>query len=147
MKTKLIILSLLLINFYSCKKTPDYEGCTDLTAENYNSIANKDNGTCTYQSSVTFWWKDATREWMYDNADVVKIYVNDEVFASSEVSFTSWTSVPNCKSNGSLRYTLDLGATKTATQTYKVLSDDGTQLWAGSVDFIAGECLSVELVN
>jgi hypothetical protein len=147
MKTNLIILSLLLINFYSCKKTTDFEGCTDLTAENYNSIANKDDGICTYQSSATFWWKDATREWMYDNADVIKIYVNDEVFASSEVSFTSWTSVPNCESNGSLRYTLDLGSAKTATQTYKVLSDEGTQLWAGSIDFVAGECLSVELVN
>ena len=41
----LSVLALLLLVASSCKKT---EGCTDSTATNYDSNADKDNGSCTY---------------------------------------------------------------------------------------------------
>ncbi len=63
MKKPLIILACLSISLLSCKK----EGCIDETATNYNSEANKDNGTCTYSDA-----ESATAQvWTYQVNDVI----------------------------------------------------------------------------
>lgn len=44
-----ILLSVILISFSSCQE----EGCTDPNAINYNSEANKEDGTCDYEKQLT----------------------------------------------------------------------------------------------
>lgn len=56
MKNVLIVLLASAFLFGSCKK----EGCTDSTALNFNEKAKKDDGSCTYATSVAdgFVWKE-----------------------------------------------------------------------------------------
>ena len=63
MKNTIYFLSFLFISslMFSCAK----EGCTDPDAENYNSSADKSDGSCTYQGSVVFWYSEATSDSLY----------------------------------------------------------------------------------
>jgi len=49
MKTKLIMMSVLVLTIIACKK----KGCTDSTANNYNKEAKKDDNSCTYDPTTS----------------------------------------------------------------------------------------------
>jgi hypothetical protein len=51
MNTKILGLSII-IAMTACKKNNDVDGCTDVTANNYNSSATIDDGTCTFTPVV-----------------------------------------------------------------------------------------------
>lgn len=145
MKKIILGLSIAAAIAVSCKK----EGCKDVDATNYNSVATKDDGSCSYSGSVIFWWNETTRNQMYVDADAeyIKLYVDNEVFATSDVIYTSWTSAPNCESTGSYKYTLNLGSEKTASKSYKVVGDLGNVIFSGTANFTAGSCTSIQLQN
>ena len=52
---KLIVLSILLIAGCDILKEEDVHGCTDITANNYNSNANIFNNSCTYCEYGDYW--------------------------------------------------------------------------------------------
>ena len=66
MRTLLNFISLLLVTalfFASCKKD-EREGCTDPKANNYNTLAKKDDGSCEYtDSTFTIWNNGSSGFW------------------------------------------------------------------------------------
>ena len=48
--------ALAVLTFDSCKK----EGCTNADADNYDSSAKKDDGSCTYTGRHVIWYNSAT---------------------------------------------------------------------------------------
>ena len=47
------ITCLMTVVFYGCSEDA-VEGCTDADAENYDSVADSDDGSCTYSGSYAF---------------------------------------------------------------------------------------------
>jgi uncharacterized protein (TIGR02145 family) len=77
MKTVIFIPFLLVLVFSSCKK----RGCTEPNANNYNSSAEKDNGTCTYsdiEGNSYHAKKIGNQLWMTENLKV-KTYRNGDI--------------------------------------------------------------------
>ncbi len=144
MKKLILPIAIMMLTLSSCKK----EGCIDSDATNYNVEAKKDNGTCTYESTVVFWWNQSTQDWLYNDflADNVYFYINDKQFAT-ESALTYWTTTPNCGDNGNIEYTYDLAGNKTQAATYKVIDNYGDQVWSGIINFNANTCLAIELTN
>jgi len=101
MRTLLNIILLLLITslcFTSCKKD-EREGCTDPTANNYNTLAEKDDGSCEYTDSSFVIWNNGTSGFWGDQytgsfevkscyTDTTTILMNpDSTFTAADTTF------------------------------------------------------------
>lgn len=145
MKSTSILTILLLIAgttlFSGCKK----EGCTDPDSKTYNADAKKDNGTCSYEGRVVFWFgQSASLGLQNDGATTLTYYVDGQVVGSSATS-VYWTGSPDCGQNGSITITKDLGSVKNKSYTYSVKDQTGFEYWSGVLNFTANTCSAVEL--
>ena len=130
------------LTFTSCGK----KGCTDKDAENYCSECKKDDGSCTYEGSVQFWYNQSTSQYLVNN-DItgLEIYVDGELIGSYATT-VYFTSAPNCSESSVVRKTKDLGKSKSASGSYVVKdSETGTTLWQGSFTYQANTCINVQL--
>jgi len=131
------------IAFTGCKKE---QGCTDADATNYSTIAEEDDGTCTYTGSVVFWY-DATTSanLITDGATSLTIEVDGSVVGSYATS-VYFTSAPDCETASIVKAEKDLGLVKTKDYTYSIKDDTGHEYFSGSVTFDAtNSCLALEL--
>jgi hypothetical protein len=126
----------------SCKK----EGCTDAIATNFNEEASKDDGSCTYDATVNFWYNQATSQNLQNDEIIsLTVYVDNQVIGSyaSNVFFNG---SPSCGQSSLVSKSLDLGKAKTKTANYRVIDDIGDEIWSGTATFDASvECTSYEL--
>ncbi len=120
LQTDTINQNLIPVYFSSC--TNSHLGCTDFLANNYDSTAISDDGSCTYTVSVEF------------NVDM-----NNEVVSSSGVhiagAFTSWStdSIEMLDLNGDGIYTVSVDLNQGWYYEYKYLNGDNV----GSYEFLA----------
>lgn len=131
MKKVFLILSVLIglaSLMSSCAKK---EGCPDSTALNYDSSAEKDNGTCTYKGKTTF-WNDAT-----SNLGLVTVTMAD---GTTGTITGNYPSSPNCDAANCFTYT-----TKPGTYSYTAVETGGSGTWSGSVTITSQGCLKVRL--
>ena len=101
---KMLLLSALAIFLNSCSDSRS-EGCTDPYADNYQSFADYDNGSCEYIADVVFFYDDQTayelngwEDILYGPIDRLDYYIED-VFVGSEYpvpAFVSEGIIPNC---------------------------------------------------
>lgn len=99
------------LTFSACQK----EGCTDPIAENYNSAAKVDDGSCTYikgcmDESATNYKSNATKDdgsctyegyaLFWTNCDVcsyINVYVDGTYVGNTTGWYSSQPSAPNCQ--------------------------------------------------
>ena len=134
--------ALTLTSLNSCKK----EGCIDAIADNFNADADKEDGSCTYSASVSFWYNGNTStNLQLDDISSLTFYVDNQVIGSY-ASSVFYPSAPACGQSSVVSKTLDLGKSKTKTATYMVKDDIGDEIWSGSITFDASvECTTLEL--
>jgi hypothetical protein len=139
---KLLSITFLLLMISSCKK----EGCTDADATNYNIDAKKDDGSCTYEGSVVFWYDETVATNLVTDGAVSLTYSVGGVLAGSQAANIYWTGAPECGQNSSITYTYNLGGVKTNALTYSIKDQTDWEYWSGLVNIDANTCKSVQLI-
>ena len=146
MKKVLIVIGILgTLAMTSCKK----EGCLDANATNYDIKAKKSDGTCTYTSSVAFWFNQATSDWLVAEG-TTKIYIEIDDVQKLDMLVTEFDSIePNCESGDVIfqRLTYDLGGSYAQSYPLKVKDDNGDVIWVSSVVFTGGSCDNYQLTH
>lgn len=116
------------------------EGCTDRNACNYNSSAEKDDGTCNYgcngggngggssQGKVTFWNNNSS-------IGVITVYMGG---TSGQITHDILPTV--CNTSGCANFSGNPG-----TYSYTASATTG-QTWSGSATVTAGGCLLLRLI-
>ena len=133
MKTKNLFFAMLIIICItaatSCKKET---GCTDSSALNFKSSAEKDDGSCTYKGSVTFWNLTSS------GLGTVVVVMADNTSGNITVDYTS---APACGDAGCFSYTAAPG-----TYSYAAAEvSPGTLTWSGSVTITSEGCATLML--
>lgn len=88
------------LSFNSC--VPPTEGCTDPSANNFDALAEKDDGTCIHRGEIGF-WTDAD----YGCGDI-EVFVNGESVGVISEPVTS--EVPDCNNAATLSVELAEGS-------------------------------------
>jgi len=146
MKNSVVLIVVLGLAFVSCKK----KGCTDITADNYQSSATVDDGSCTYSGSTVFWFDDITANNLFGNSILtVDIYIDN--VNSGSLNWNQYTSVaPVCGVSGYTEVT-DLANSASMELAYHVrtqpdpVSGLTTVLDSGLVITERATCNSVEI--
>jgi hypothetical protein len=144
MKKRLFIMAMAILavaTLDSCAK----KGCTDSSAENYYSKAKKDDGSCTYKSSIAFWYSSTTSDNLWnDGSTSLYFYVDDKLIGSSAAD-VYWSKPSSCDDLGPINYKFDLGKSKTKTVNYKVKDDFDDIISEGSATLEGGKCKIIEV--
>lgn len=133
--------SILMINGCAKKK-----GCTDSSAVNFDSSAQKDDGSCTYQGKSTFWYgKNASDSLAAHGATALTYYLDGIIIGSSAAS-VYFTSSPACGQSGTISVTKSLGSVKSKSFPYVIKDQNGIAWWTGNLSLDASQsCTLTEL--
>lgn len=138
----LLIGTAMLINSSCVEKV---KGCMDKNSLNYNASAEVDDGSCTYQGSVVFYYGQSVAQTLInDGITALTFYVNGQVVGSSAANIY-WASAPACGSNGSITCTIQLGTNKTQSYNYAVKDQAGNTNWSGVVNVNGNGCTTILL--
>jgi hypothetical protein len=122
------------------------DGCTDPNAVNFDSAADTNDGSCTYEGEVVFWYGEATSIELIDYlSSSLNFYVDGQIVGSTATT-QFWNGAPDCGSNASITVTENLGGVTSRALTYEVIDDWGDVIWEGVVNFEANTCTTFELV-
>lgn len=124
MKKIFFVLVVCLVSFSSCKKK---EGCTDSSALNFDNTADKDDGSCTYKGSITFWTASSS-------FGVITVNLN----GTSALVTSYYTGVPSCSANGCATFQQNPGD-------YYFTASDGSTSWSGMVHVGSKGCNTLQL--
>lgn len=135
----LFIASFLAIS--SCKK----EGCTDELANNTSSEATKDDGSCTYTSSVVFWHTATTRSALSNQGvSSLNFFLDGSPLGTTGIT-TVYTSAPDCEEQTAFVRKIAYDEQSVKILNYEVTNQSNQLIFSGTITFKAGECISQEL--
>ena len=142
----ILLLSLLITTTTSCKKV---EGCTDNIAKNYDALAEVDDGSCTYEGKVVFWYIESVSDYLINQRGITSLsYSVEGELEGSSSSSVFYNYAPDCGDNGTITVIRDLGTSKSKQYSYKVEDPiDGEVVWEGVITFEANNCVVFQLDN
>jgi hypothetical protein len=120
------LIACVLVTIESCERI---QGCTDVTASNYNPSATYDNGTCKYNGVATFYFDQ--------NGPNATVNVNGQ---TAQVTANYQTGAPTCGTSavGCANFTLPVG-------NYAYTASSPLSSWSGQVAVTANGCALVNL--
>lgn len=128
MKIKVLLFSMLIMGItVACTKTP---GCTDYSADNYNSDAEENDGSCTYSGDCVFW---TASQFNY-----IDVTLNG---FSNQISLYYPNGGVDCSSSGCAHFNLPVG-------TYNYYAEEqglNGAYWSGSVQIEKKLCKTLLL--
>ena len=137
-----------IVGLGGCKKEDeDVLGCTDPDAISFNSNANTNDFSCTYEGSVNFWYnEDVATELEYYDSHSLKFYIDGDLIGSKSAD-VFFTSSPGCGAAGSVPTDLDLGVIKEKEFLLQVIDQDDYIIWEADIDITANVCKTLELTK
>lgn len=118
----------ILASTISCKK----KGCTDSDSLTYDEKAKKDDGSCSYELNLSFYWNEAASSGLInDGATSISLYINGELKGSSGTDVYV-SGVDECSDGVGIEATIDLGKNKTTTYTYSIKDQTGFEYWTNT---------------
>ncbi|UKN02353.1 hypothetical protein K6119_02310 [Paracrocinitomix mangrovi] len=136
MKKNLLMIVAAGLVLASCNK----KGCTDVNASNYSEEATKDNGECTYESTVTFWYNQQTSI-QKEQAGVTdfKVYVG-EVLAVTHPVETYEVIAPDCGDVAKITVTKNLNKLTEKSYTWQFKDQNDNPVFSGTWEAVGGGC-------
>jgi hypothetical protein len=141
----LLLIAIPVILSTSCKKK--VQGCIDSDADNYNGLAEEDDGTCYYSGGAVFYHEFATSQFMLDNGIAyTKIYV-DGSYKGNLSANTHWTFLPSCSSETAVTIeNYGLGYVKSKQFNYEIRDNNNSILKTGTFQITANNCETIKVV-
>jgi hypothetical protein len=129
-----ITISVFAITNTSCSKE---EGCTDNTATNYDTDAEEDDGSCTFNGNVSFW------QYSGDGLSSTSVTLNGET-KNITLDMPTISGPSSCtSSSGNANFTLPSG-----THSYTASESGGANTtWSGSITINPNGCTKWRLKN
>lgn len=125
----------------ACKK----EGCRDTVASNYDGSAEKSDGSCVFQSNVTFWADEDANSGLTSNGSTTLYFYLDNALLGSASAATYYDTVPDCDATLDTRFTIDLGTSKARISEYTIRDEEDSVFWSGTINLFAGQCKTFQL--
>ena len=136
-----VALSIATVFTTSCQK----KGCTDPEAINYSEEAEKDDGSCSYEGAMVFYYDEATAAALVrDGAITMTYYVDGKEIGSSDADIY-WTGAPECGQDSSVGVVKNWGNDGTKKYSFSAVDQTGWEFWGEPVTFHANTCVSMQL--
>lgn len=157
MKTTIFYSTLALISAIFLNSCTKKEGCTEPNATNYCEDCKKNDGSCIYQGSVIFWWKQDFATYVTSTGSIkMEVYLNEKYAGNTYLyknggELKYWAAAPACSNSDALTISKLYNNSKTQTMQvkFKFLCPAGSCLAAktGEVTFSANTCTPYEIKN
>lgn len=141
--TFIALLISIVVGASGCKQP--IPGCTDLAAENFDGLAEEDDGSCSYRGSAVFYHGQQTSQNLIDaGVTNVKLYV-DGSFWDAMSPNVGFNFVPTCSHPDAMRVE-NYGTGSDAYQTfnYRITDQDENILDEGTFIISGNECNAIE---
>lgn len=144
----LAALLFVLLSTSSCSPAKK-EGCTSPLAANYDSDAEDDDGSCTYEGNEVFFWQQEFNDNCTDNeVSSIELYVDGDLVGTIAVTATAFDHTPVCEEAGAFTLGSDLGTepTKTYPLEARLLNSSGELKYtiSDNINLTGGSCATYE---
>ena len=141
MKKILLLLIPAAFVIQSCNK-----GCTDPNANNYVADATNDDGNCTYDATVTFWYdQNQSIAWDQSGVTTLDVEVGGVSLGTAYSVSTYWVTEPTCADAGTINVNKNLGADATKSLDWVVKDQNGATLKSGTWSAVGGSCSIIQV--
>ena len=138
-----VSLFVLAITSTGCKKEK-VKGCKTSYATNFNSSAEEDNGSCTYEAKVIFWQTLTNAAgWSALGVTALSFYVDGQFIGSCAATEYNG-SVPTCGGSGQASVTKNLGTSSSKSYSWSIKDEDGYEWYSGSITLDASSSCTTQ---
>ncbi|MFM1930806.1 MAG: hypothetical protein RL226_109 [Bacteroidota bacterium] len=139
--TKILLFVVAVASLMSCRQ----EGCSDPDAVNYDARAKDDDGSCMYQGSVVFWYRQEVADQLEQNGVTLLAATFFTQQVGTHVPDNPFSEAPDCDAAGSFTINYDMGSNKNVLVDYMIEEVNGFGFWTDILTLQANTCKKIEL--